>query len=122
MYSVVLAISAAFQHANIDLDNGVLNYVFNTNELHRWHHSRRLDESNANYGAVLVVWDLLFGTYRPRTPGRPAEIGMFQEAEYPFHSYFRQLTVPFAARYWTRLERHATQMKTGAISEDTIAG
>jgi sterol desaturase/sphingolipid hydroxylase (fatty acid hydroxylase superfamily) len=110
LYSVILAISAAFQHANIALSNGWLSYVFNTNELHRWHHSRVLRESNANYGAVLVVWDLLFGTYRPRTPGHPAETGMVIEEGYPLHSYFRQLVIPFATRFWRQRE-HAAHEK-----------
>jgi len=105
LYSVILAISAAFQHANIALSNRWLSYVFNTNELHRWHHSRVLQESNANYGAVLVVWDLLFGTYRPRTPGHPSEMGMVMEEGYPFNSYFKQLLIPFSLRFWRRIEK-----------------
>lgn len=105
LHTVILAVSAAFQHANIDLDNGWLTRVFNTNELHRWHHSRRLDESNANYGAVLVIWDHLFGTYRPRTPGQPTEMGMVHEAGYPMQSYFKQLLIPFRARWWREVER-----------------
>ena len=100
MYTVVLAISAAFQHANIDLRHGFLNYIFNTNELHRWHHSRRLDEANANYGAIVLVWDLLFGSYRPRSEGAPAELGMVVEDGYPMNSYFKQLLVPF---FWKAL-------------------
>jgi sterol desaturase/sphingolipid hydroxylase (fatty acid hydroxylase superfamily) len=95
LYTVILSVSAAFQHANIDLDNGWLNYVFNTNQLHRWHHSRKLDESNANYGAVILLWDLLFGTYRKQTQGAPEEIGMVAEIGYPMHSYMKQLVVPF---------------------------
>lgn len=95
LYTVILAASAAFQHANIDLKHGPLNYVFNTNELHRWHHSRRLEESNANYGAVTLVWDLLFGTYRPQSDGGPAECGMVVEDGYPMNSYFKQLLMPF---------------------------
>jgi ornithine lipid hydroxylase len=104
LYSVILAISAAFQHANIALRNGWLNYVFNTNELHRWHHSRVLEESNANYGAVLVVWDLLLGTYRPHTSGHPQATGMLVEDGYPLHSYFRQLIVPFSTNFWKQIE------------------
>lgn len=96
LYTVVLAVSAAFQHANVDLKHGFLNRVFNTNELHRWHHSRRLDEANANYGAVLLVWDQLFGSYRRQPPGAPAELGMVSEANYPMNSYVKQLLVPFA--------------------------
>lgn len=105
LYSVVLAVSAAFQHANIDLDNRGLHHVFNTFELHRWHHSRRLEESNANYGAVLVVWDLLFGSYRPLQPGRPETLGMVHEQGYPLTSYAAQLWIPFRTAYWRRIEQ-----------------
>lgn len=100
LYTVILAISAAYQHANIDMRHGVLNYVFNTNELHRWHHSRQLAESNANYGAVILLWDLLFGTYRRPNRGHPVELGMADEATYPMNSYLKQLLVPFR---WQRM-------------------
>jgi sterol desaturase/sphingolipid hydroxylase (fatty acid hydroxylase superfamily) len=95
LYTVMLATSAAFQHANVKLEHGFLNYVFNTNTLHRWHHSRVLHESNANYGAVILLWDLLFGTYRVPEDGAPAEYGMVNETGYPINSYFKQLIVPF---------------------------
>jgi sterol desaturase/sphingolipid hydroxylase (fatty acid hydroxylase superfamily) len=95
LYTVLLATSAAFQHANVDLRHGVLNYVFNTNTLHRWHHSRKLHESNANYGAVILLWDLLFGTYRRPDEGAPAEYGMVNETGYPMNSYLKQLIIPF---------------------------
>jgi sterol desaturase/sphingolipid hydroxylase (fatty acid hydroxylase superfamily) len=96
LYTVILAVSAAFQHANIQLRHGWLNYVFNTNYLHRWHHSRVLHESNANYGAVVLLWDHLFGTFNRQRDGRPLEIGMVVEENYPINSYIKQLIVPFA--------------------------
>ncbi|MBC7984633.1 MAG: sterol desaturase family protein [Candidatus Obscuribacterales bacterium] len=99
LYTVILAVSAAFQHANIDLCHGRLNEVFNTNEVHRWHHSRRLEESNANYGAVTLLWDWLFGSYRRQPSGCPDQLGMVIEAGYPMNSYFKQLAVPFL---WNR--------------------
>jgi len=35
-----------------------------TLDLHLVHHSVAHNEANANFGAVLSVWDRLFGTYR----------------------------------------------------------
>jgi sterol desaturase/sphingolipid hydroxylase (fatty acid hydroxylase superfamily) len=95
LYTVILTASAAFQHANINLKHGWFNYIFNTNQLHRWHHSRKLEESNRNYGAVILLWDHLFGTYKMQSDGAPDEIGMLEETGYPMHSYARQLIVPF---------------------------
>lgn len=74
--SAVTAFIGILTHANLDVRCGPLNYVFNTPELHRWHHSRRVEEGNRNYGENLVVWDLVFGTWYlpPRRP--PLDIGI----------------------------------------------
>jgi len=104
LYTVILAVSAAFQHANIKLEHGWLNYVFNTNHLHRWHHSRELSESNANYGAVILLWDLLFGTFSLQKASAPDEIGMASEKSYPINSYIKQLIVPFVFKRYTELK------------------
>ncbi|RQP22822.1 sterol desaturase family protein [Albitalea terrae] len=80
------------QHLNVDTRNGWLNRVLNTNELHRWHHSAEPREANSNYGSALVLWDRVFGTYRPQ-PGRPSRIGLFGNGHgYPAQaSYLQQL-------------------------------
>ena len=46
-----------FQHANMKLRLGPLNWIFSMAELHRWHHSKLMEESNTNYGQNLSVWD-----------------------------------------------------------------
>jgi sterol desaturase/sphingolipid hydroxylase (fatty acid hydroxylase superfamily) len=67
LYLVFYAANGFFQHSNIELRFGLLNYVISSAELHRWHHSRVPAESNHNYGNNLIVWDLLFGTrFLPR--------------------------------------------------------
>lgn len=57
------AISGFMEHVNVQFSAGWWNYIFNTAELHRWHHSEEIEESNTNYGKVLVIWDLIFGTH-----------------------------------------------------------
>ena len=52
-----------FQHANIDFRFGWLNYILNTNEVHRWHHSIEPDDGGCNLGRSLVIWDHVFGTF-----------------------------------------------------------
>ena len=95
VHTVILGIVGGFQHCNIDLRYGVLNYVFSTNEIHRWHHSTKVSEGNKNYGAIFSFFDVLFGTYH-NVPGRaPAVIGMVHEEGYPLHSYLGQLAIPF---------------------------
>lgn len=58
--------AAAVTHGNIRLPKAVerlLRPVVITVDLHLVHHSISNDEANANFGAVLSVWDRLFGTY-----------------------------------------------------------
>lgn len=63
LYYLSYATNGFFQHCNIDLRYGLLNYVVGSAETHRWHHSREPCEANANYGNTVIVWDLLFGTW-----------------------------------------------------------
>lgn len=63
-----LAIRAAagyYHHADTRLKPGVLSAVITTPHAHRIHHSTRPEHHNCNFGAVLIVWDRLFGTYHP---------------------------------------------------------
>jgi sterol desaturase/sphingolipid hydroxylase (fatty acid hydroxylase superfamily) len=68
-YFYLRAVYGQIQHANIDVDSGVLSRVFSTPELHRWHHSQVYEEGDTNYGAVVSVWDQLLGSYY--NPDRP---------------------------------------------------
>jgi ornithine lipid hydroxylase len=82
------------QHANLPLRAGWLNYVFSTNEVHRWHHSAAPGEGDSNFGRALVVWDLVFGTFRYRRRGMnlPRAIGLYAGSRYPARaSYGRQV-------------------------------
>ena len=82
------------QHANLDLRSGWANYVFSTNELHRWHHSTESAEADANFGSALILWDQVFGTFRYQ-PGQndPARVGLFASTT----------DYPAQAGYWTQL-------------------
>lgn len=91
------------QHANIDLRNGVLNYLLSTNELHRWHHSSEAVEANANYGHALILWDQIFGTfkYQPNSNNMPEAVGLFPSSNqiYPANaSYWLQLRSMFCCK------------------------
>ena len=57
---------AAVQHGNVCLPERLerwLRPLLVTVDMHRIHHSVKFDQANANYGAVLSIWDRLFGTY-----------------------------------------------------------
>lgn len=95
--SVILAYLALtypvlmLQHANLPLRSGWLNYVFSTNEVHRWHHADKAGEGNRNFGRALVIWDMVFNTYRYSAKGNdPAAVGLYQPTKYPARSSFIQ--------------------------------
>lgn len=93
--TVFSAVHAAFQHCNIPVRLGPLNWIFSMAELHRWHHSRRIEESNTNYGGDLIIWDILCGT-RALPPDRdpPVDVGMSGPTHYPM-SFWQQVLSPF---------------------------
>lgn len=77
------------QHANLPLRHGWLNWVFSTNALHRWHHSTERGEGDSNFGSALVLWDQVFGTYRPMALGEgPARVGLYAGSSYPARRSF----------------------------------
>ena len=93
LYFVFYSINGFFQHSNVELRFGWLNYVISSAELHRWHHSRVTGESNANYGNNLIVWDLLFNTrYLPRDRN-VSDLGL-GNTNYPL-SFVAQMKTPF---------------------------
>jgi sterol desaturase/sphingolipid hydroxylase (fatty acid hydroxylase superfamily) len=78
------AVHGAYQHANVPVRLGPLNWIFSMTELHRWHHSRSIEQANHNYGGNLIVWDVLFGTrWLPKDVEPPEAIGMETLPNFP---------------------------------------
>jgi sterol desaturase/sphingolipid hydroxylase (fatty acid hydroxylase superfamily) len=98
LFGLVSAVHGLFQHANLVLRLGPLNWIFSMAELHRWHHSRRLEESNTNYGQNLIIWDIVFGTrFLPSDREPPDEIGLAGPTAFPM-GYWAQLLSPLRWR------------------------
>ena len=64
--SAVTAYLGILTHCNVDMHCGRLSLLFNTPELHRWHHAIDPAIGNRNYGETLMLWDPLFGTFSQR--------------------------------------------------------
>jgi sterol desaturase/sphingolipid hydroxylase (fatty acid hydroxylase superfamily) len=91
------AVIGFFQHANVDIRLGPLNWVFSAAPVHRWHHSRSRAEADHNYGDNFIFWDVVFGTYyRPRER-EVAALGIAGLGAFP-RSYFAQLAAPLRWR------------------------
>ncbi len=91
-------VHGSYQHANVPVRIGPLNWVFSMTELHRWHHSPRLEEANHNYGGNLIVWDVIFGTrWLPADREAPEAIGIESQPNFPM-GFWANLAAPFRWR------------------------
>lgn len=86
-------VTGFLEHVNINFKAGFFNYIFNTAELHRWHHSTTIEESNKNYGKSLIIWDLVFGTFYLPKKRIPGTAGIEKE-KVPNH-FIGQMMYPF---------------------------
>ena len=94
---ISISIVQFLAHSNIDFKLGVLNWVFSMNELHRWHHSKYLEEANSNYSGTLIIWDIVFGTrLLPKVKMESTRVGLANQSKpFPLYSFFKQLIYPF---------------------------
>jgi sterol desaturase/sphingolipid hydroxylase (fatty acid hydroxylase superfamily) len=67
IYQTLLILSTQFTHANIHLPRWLdqsLSYFLVSPAMHKVHHHWQQPYTDSNYGAVLSVWDRMFGTYK----------------------------------------------------------
>ncbi len=94
-YFVLYSVNGFFQHSNIRLRYGWLNYLVGSAETHRWHHAKDPKTASCNFGNTTILWDLVFGTwYLPED--RALEIGIM-DAGYP-KGFWVQMITPFGSR------------------------
>lgn len=89
----ILLLHQLLIHSDTGLHFGPLERVFVSPSFHEVHHSTLEPHLDKNYGAVLAIWDHLFGTYVPRG-SEPLRYGLVGE-ELP-ESFLRQQFVALA--------------------------
>lgn len=82
LFSVLANLQGIVGHLIVDIRAGWLNYLLAGAEVHRWHHSARIAEAKV-YGAVLMIFDLLFGTFVYRRGESPESLGVAEPDRYP---------------------------------------
>jgi sterol desaturase/sphingolipid hydroxylase (fatty acid hydroxylase superfamily) len=90
--SAITAYIGILTHCNVEMRFGFLSAIFNTPELHRWHHSKDLREGNKNYGENIMIWDWVFGTWFNENRRPPSDIGIQETMPADFR---KQLAWPF---------------------------
>ena len=102
LYVTWLGLQNLYGHANARFPariEKVLRWLVVTPDMHRVHHSARIEESNRNYGIILPWWDRLFRTYQadPLHGHKGMQIGLDwrrQEGGLP-----EQLLLPFKVQF-----------------------
>lgn len=93
-YFVLYSVNGLFQHSNVRLRYGWLNYVVGSAETHRWHHARDPRMASCNFSNTTIVWDLVFRTWY--LPGPVRDIGIMDRS-YP-KDFWSQMATPFGSR------------------------
>ena len=94
--AAITAFIGILTHCNVEMRTGWLSRIFNTPELHRWHHSRVAREGNTNFGENLMLFDQIFHTYFLPARRPPVDIGI--DSPMPT-AFIEQLRRPFI---WVR--------------------
>lgn len=103
LYNLVL-------HANLRLGFGRLSWLVNSPQYHRLHHSRDPAHHGANFAALLSIFDVLGGTYRPPKPDEFPQTGL--ESCPPPADFWQILLWPLA-----RKERRVGVFSGHAVGE-----
>jgi sterol desaturase/sphingolipid hydroxylase (fatty acid hydroxylase superfamily) len=97
MVASYLSLTAAFGvlgHANIQMRTpAALAWLLCTPAVHRHHHARAVRESDSNFGTMVMLFDVLFGTFQAPRPAGPAEVGIEDDPVRP--GFWAQLITPF---------------------------
>ncbi len=94
-YFLLYAVNGFFQHSNVRLRYGWLNYVVGSAQTHRWHHARDPRLAHCNFGSSTLLWDLAFGTWQLPQDAPVDDIGIMDRA-YP-RGFWAQMGAPFRA-------------------------
>ncbi len=70
-YKLVFSLNVLFHHSNIALPSSLdrfMRILLVSPNMHRVHHSQKIEETNSNYSSALTIWDRIFGSYRRNDP------------------------------------------------------
>jgi sterol desaturase/sphingolipid hydroxylase (fatty acid hydroxylase superfamily) len=96
--ALAVTFQAFFDHGNLripETTDRILRWLIITPDMHRVHHSEELLEQNANFGAILSLWDRMFGTYLAGQASALTRYGLVELANGSELSGAQLLTLPF---------------------------
>jgi sterol desaturase/sphingolipid hydroxylase (fatty acid hydroxylase superfamily) len=107
-------------HADIRLRLPYVDLVFVTPAFHRWHHGADIDAHDRNFGAILSVWDRLFGTFIA-SDSRPERYGL-DDGTLAASDYVGQLISPLSTAAAALRHRGRTEAWSGLMPGSDISG
>jgi sterol desaturase/sphingolipid hydroxylase (fatty acid hydroxylase superfamily) len=125
-YETVFQLNTLFQHSNLRLPvavERVLVLVLVTPRMHGIHHSRRFDETNANWSSVFSLWDRLHGTLRLNVPQFAIDIGIAGYSRRGDNTVAAVLAMPFRRQrdYWQGSEGDEAPMRNAGVKRTHLA-
>lgn len=81
-----------FNHSNFKLNLGFFHYLFNSPQMHIWHHAYDLPkekQTGVNFGLTLSIWDYIFKTDYIPYSGKDIKLGFPGVERFP-HSFIGQ--------------------------------
>lgn len=93
LYVIIVGVQAVFNHANVQVKFGWLQYIIVTPQFHHWHHSSDKAAIDRNYAAHFSFLDYLLGTAvkgqaewpdKYGVVGDYVPVGMFKQQLFPF--------------------------------------
>jgi len=79
LFEIIFGLLNQLEHSNLRIPEPFetwLRWVVVTPDMHRIHHSQRLEHTNSNYGTIFSWWDRLFVTYRFGEDQRTLVLGL----------------------------------------------
>jgi len=88
----------------------VMKYLFNSPEMHIWHHSYELPEDRRygiNFGLTLAIWDYLFGTAYIPHDGKSIRLGFPGVEQFP-HGFLEQVSLGWTKKHFNAADYDRT--------------
>ena len=98
-----------FNHTKLIKNMGFLEYILATPSNHSVHHASNIKYLDKNYGQVLIIWDIMFGTFKREDEEAPI-YGLTTNIE-----TFNPIKVEFSGFKWLR-----DQMKSAKTWKDKL--
>lgn len=84
-----------FNHSNFKVNLGPLKYVFNSPQMHIWHHAKDIpSKTGVNFGLTLSIWDYVFKTNYIPKEDKNVPLGFKGVEKFP-RTFWSQITSGF---------------------------